>query len=101
MTELEEFNLINQLLDVYGSLLTENQVLIMQDYYAFNLSLSEISEQQGISRSAVLDSIKHSKEKLFYYEEKLHILEKNKKIADILKENNIDGKIVKKLLEEL
>jgi len=64
---------INRLLDLYGRLLTKAQYEIMSDYYAANLSLSEISEMRKISRTAVSDAIKKSTTKLHYFEEKLGI----------------------------
>lgn len=45
-------------------------------YYDENLSLSEIAEQEGISRSAVHDSLKSARRKLEEYESHLHILDK-------------------------
>ena len=61
MNELEEFNYINNLYDIYRNLFTSKQIEIMDNYFKFNLSLSEISENLKISRSAVLDTINHSK----------------------------------------
>ena len=99
MNELEEFNKINKLLDYYGNLLTKKQFLIMKDYYSFNLSLSEIAEEQNITRSAVLDAINHSKEKLFYYEEKLGLFGKYKKLISILNKDKISSETIKKIEE--
>ena len=73
MNDLEETILMNRLLDIYGRLLTDAQLEIMQDYYQANLSLSEISENRNITRTAVSDAIKKAKEKLCNFEEKLGI----------------------------
>ena len=51
---------IADLFDIYGSLLTKKQYKIMQSYYDFDFSLSEIAQNEKISRSAVLDAIKKS-----------------------------------------
>jgi predicted DNA-binding protein YlxM (UPF0122 family) len=43
-------------------------------YYNNDLSLSEISEQQGISRQGVYDTLKRAEKTLFEYEDKLGLL---------------------------
>ncbi|MBO6140378.1 MAG: putative DNA-binding protein [Ruminococcus sp.] len=72
------------LLDVYGSLLTEKQLEMMQLYYDEDLSLSEIGEQFGISRQGVHDSIKRSEQALDEFEERLSILKARKVEIDAL-----------------
>jgi len=101
MTELEEFNYINSLYDLYRLLFTKKQILIMDNYYKYNLSLSEIANSLNISRSAVSDTITHSKVKLLDFENKLHLYSKNTKIKKILENSSIDDKIKKEILEEL
>ena len=82
--ELEKTKLMNDLLDLYGNLLTENQLEIMEYYYMDDLSLSEIGENLNITRSAVHDAIKKSTNALLIYEEKLNLLEKENKKKDLL-----------------
>ncbi len=77
MHSLEELERINQLLLCYGELLTPSQKKIMEDYYVYNLSLSEISENHQISRSAVNDCLKKSLQKCEEYEKKLELMKKN------------------------
>jgi Uncharacterized protein conserved in bacteria len=101
MTELEEFNYINSLYDLYRPLFTKKQVLVMDNYYKYNLSLSEIATNLSISRSAVGDTISHSKDKLIDFENKLHLRNKNEKIKKLLEDSSIDDKIKKEILEEL
>lgn len=72
------------MLDVYGSLLTQKQLEIMQLYYDDDLSLSEIGEQYGISRQGVHDSIKHSEQALDEFEHKLGILAMHQQETDAL-----------------
>lgn len=68
---------INELFDYYGSLLTDKQQQICQYYYRQDLSLQEIAQLLQISRSAVHDVLKHCQKDLYYYEEKLHLVEKS------------------------
>lgn len=61
-----------QLWDAYGALLTDTQREICEKYYLYDLSLGEIAEEKGISKQAVSDALKKSRELLGFYEEKLH-----------------------------
>lgn len=67
---------ITLLYDFYGELLTTRQKEIFEMYYEDDLSLSEIGEQLSISRQAVRDSLRHSKETLTEYESKLCLVSK-------------------------
>jgi uncharacterized protein len=67
---------LSLLYDFYGELLKENQKCIYEDYILNDLSLSEIAEQQGISRQGVHDVVKRCSNQLINYEEKLHLIEK-------------------------
>lgn len=62
---------ISILCDLYGKLLTKKQFDFLNDYYNNDLSLSEIAENNQITRQAVRDIIKKGEKKLFEYEEKL------------------------------
>ena len=62
---------ISILCDLYGKLLTDKQFELLNDYYNNDLSLSEIAENNQITRQAVRDIIKKGEKKLFEYEEKL------------------------------
>lgn len=81
---LEEIIYLNNLFDLYQSLLTPAQSEIFNEYYNDNLSLSEISEIHNISRSAASYSLKLIRKKLEKFEAKLHL---NEIIEDIKKEN--------------
>lgn len=67
---------LSLLYDFYGELLKDNQKCIYEDYILNDLSLSEIAEQQGISRQGVHDVVKRCSNQLVKYEEKLHLIEK-------------------------
>lgn len=81
---------ISMLCQIYGKLLTEKQLNILDNYYNLDLSLSEIAENENITRQAVRDIMKKGENKLFEFEEKLGIMKKTQrqeeKIADILSE---------------
>ena len=62
------------LMDFYGPLLTGHRLEIMRMYCEEDLSFSEIAAQTGISRQAVADTIKKSREKLEQYESALGML---------------------------
>lgn len=81
---------ISILCDLYGKLLTEKQFEFLNDYYNNDLSLSEIAENNKITRQAVRDIIKKGEKKLFEYEGKLlfmkRMLNQEKTIQHILLE---------------
>lgn len=61
------------LLDFYGQMLTERKRTVMNMYYNEDLSLSEISEEIGISRQGVRELIKKSEAELSSLEESLKL----------------------------
>ena len=75
--ELEKTERVNDLIDLYGSLLTENQLNILELYYMEDLSLKEIAEELGVSRNAIHDSLKRSINILEEYDSKLNLLQKD------------------------
>lgn len=64
------------LFSFYYKLLTEKQAGILRLYFMEDLSLTEIASQFGSSKQAVSDCILKSTQKLFDFEEKLHLKEK-------------------------
>ena len=81
---------ISMLNQIYGKLLTQKQYEIIDDYYNNDLSLSEIAENNQITRQAVRDILKKGEKKLFEYEEKLmfmkRMLNQEKRIEKVLAE---------------
>ena len=67
---------ISILSELYGKLLTEKQEQFINDYYNNDLSLSEIAENNNITRQAVRDILKKGEKKLFEYEEKLMFMKR-------------------------
>ena len=53
------------LTDYYGEMLTDNQRKFLDYYYNDDLSLSEIAENEGITRQGVRDAIKRAEAQLF------------------------------------
>ena len=101
---------ISMLVDIYGKLLTKKQYDVIKDYYNNDLSLSEIAENNNISRQGVRDLIKKGENKLFEYEEKLNIMKKTQineqAIQNVLAElskisENSSDKKIEKILNEV
>ena len=101
---------ISMLWQIYGKLLTEKQYELIDYYYNNDLSLSEIAENENITRQAVRDIIKKGERKLFEYEEKLLFMRKTinqeKQIENILINLNriqkeSSDKQVSSILEEI
>lgn len=76
---------ISMLNEIYGKLLTQKQYEIIDDYYNHDLSLSEIAENNEITRQAVRDILKKGEKKLFEYEEKLMFMKKTLRQEKIMK----------------
>ncbi len=101
---------VSILCDLYGKLLTKKQFQFLNDYYNNDLSLSEIAENNNITRQAVRDIIKKGENKLFEYEEKLlfmkRTLNQEKKVEQVLLEltkiqKNYSDKKVANILETI
>ena len=61
---------IGMLCEIYGNLLTKRQLNILNDYCNEDLSLTEIAENNKITRQAVNDIVKKGESKLLEYEQK-------------------------------
>ena len=75
---------VTVLLDFYGEMLTEKQRSFLDYYYNDDLSLSEIAENEGITRQGVRDAIKRAETQLFDMEKKLGIAERARRTKDSL-----------------
>lgn len=76
------------LFDFYGELLTPHQQKIYSEVVFNDLSLGEMSEQEGVSRQGIHDLIKRCDKLLLDYENKLGLIDKFKKIKTEV--SNID-----------
>ena len=106
MAKNEEISL---LLDFYGDMLTDKQKDVVSFYYNQDLSLSEIAENEGITRQGVRDSIKRAETQLLEMEERLGLvrtflrtrdgLEQILRYARYIREHNDRGGRVKEIDE--
>ena len=71
---------ISVLLDFYGEMLTEKQRDYLGYYYNDDLSLGEISQNEGITRQGVRDVIKRAETQLIEMEECLGLARKFKEL---------------------
>ena len=74
------------LYDFYGELLTEHQRNIYEGVVFNDMSLSEIAEEQGISRQGVHDLVKRCNKTLAGSEEKLKLVEKFNQTKQMVEE---------------
>ena len=61
------------LIDFYGEMLTAKQRDFLEYYYNDDLSLSEIAENEGITRQGVRDAIKRAETQLQEMENRLGV----------------------------
>lgn len=95
---IEDKFYIIDLYDYYCELLTDKQRKYFEDYYFNNLTLSEIAENNAISRNAIHKQLKEVVNKVMMYEEKLNLYNKRIKIEKIIEKLD---KNIKEKIEEL
>ena len=100
--ELEKTKRVNDLIDLYGNLLTSNQLNILELYYMEDLSLKEIAEELSVSRNAVFDTLKRSLNVLEEYESKLNLLVKDEMKNELLnKFDDLSKEEIKEIIYKL
>ena len=72
------------LADYYGEMLTENQRKFIEYYYSDDLSLSEIAQNEGITRQGVRDAVKRAEAQLYDMESKLGFAERSRRVNEVL-----------------
>lgn len=77
---------ISDLLDFYGECLTEKQRNFLDYYYNDDLSLSEIAENESITRQGVRDAIKRAENILTDMESKLGFAKRSAELTRGLNE---------------
>lgn len=101
MIDLGKNIYVNELYDIYGSLLTKKQQEIIELYYCDDLSLSEISEQLNVSRNAIYDCLKKGIKQLENYEKQLKLHQKQDKINKFFNEIKIEYEEQISLIEKI
>ena len=86
---MDKVILYNELFLCYQDLLTENEKTTFLDYYADNLTLSEIADNNKVSKSAISKTVNKVEEKLDYYENILKLNAKNKLIEKALESKDL------------
>lgn len=89
------------LFERYGALLPSSQTHYFQEHYVYDLSLGEIAENEGVTRSAVNDALKKSIKKLQHYESCLHLVEIKRKAEPLLEKAKAGDKEAMEKLEEI
>ena len=87
---MKDIILYNELYLCYEDLLTDNEKETFLDYYSEDLSLSEIADNNNISKAAVSKTVNHVIEKLLDYESKLHLNEKNNIVSEAIEKKDIN-----------
>lgn len=72
------------LFDYYGTLLTEKQQELFDQYYNQDLSLGEIAENEGISRQGVHDAIARAETALTEFEAKIGCVARARRVEQAL-----------------
>ena len=93
------FDLLYELYDLYGGLLTDKQKKYFEDYYFLNLSLGEMAENYQVSRNAIFRQVHIVTKKLEEYEEILQLYQKKKKLEEVLTCNSLEE--VKRQIESI
>lgn len=81
----------NLLFDFYGSLLTEHQKEVLDDYFNDDLSMSELADEYEVSKSAISDLIKRCLNQLEEYESKLHLIKQARTLDELIDKMEKDG----------
>lgn len=75
---------LNNLYDYYKGLFTERQQEYFEEYYYNNLSLSEIAENNNVSRNAIHNQVKIVETRLEELENILGLYKKKEQIIDLI-----------------
>ena len=93
---------ISSLLDIYGRFLSEKQKTLTEYYYNDDLSLSEIAENEGITRQGVCDNIKRAEAKMLSWEKECGYCEKFLKLKELAEQaDSEDLSQMKEIIEYL
>ena len=96
---MEKFLYYNEIYLIYKNLINDRSSEIFDLYYGDNLSMQEIADIKGISKSRVGIIIKNVEKKLDYLENSLGLYEKNNKLNSLLDIDNLC--VIKKEIEKI
>lgn len=85
------------LFDYYGCLLTKKQQLYFREYFFNDRSLSELSNEYQISRSAIQNVLKTIKNELIKYEKLLSCFDhsiKRQKLYNLINDKDLKNKLL-------
>ena len=88
------------LLDVYGRFLSQKQKSLTEHYYNEDLSLSEIAENEGITRQGVSDNIRRAENKMLSWEKECGFCESFLRLKELVEAaEKGEKKAIKEILE--
>lgn len=88
------------LLDVYGRFLSQKQKSLTEHYYNEDLSLSEIAENEGITRQGVSDNIRRAENKMLSWEKECGFCESFLRLKELVEDaEKGEKKAIKEILE--
>ena len=90
MTKIDKRIKINDLLRIYGALLTPRQREILTRRYTDDLSFGEIAAEFNITRQAVLNFEIKAVRSLMKYEKKLGFLAREQQLKDLFEKFFVD-----------
>lgn len=86
MKNIDDIIDMTLLFDFYGELLSEHQKRIYTEVVFNDYSISEVAQDEGISRQSVSDMIRRINKSLLGYEKKLRLVEKFKQTREWVKD---------------
>lgn len=103
MKALDKSLHLQRLYDFYGVLLTDKQRMYFEQYYFDDYSITELSENNEVSRNAVFDQLKRVESKLEEYELKLKLVEKDNQRNETLEtlKNSTKDAVILQLIDKL
>lgn len=96
---MEKFIYYTRLFDCYKKLLSANECATFSSYYEDNLSMQEIADNKGVSKSAIGASLKNTEMKLMSYEQALHLEARLEKVRKLIPK--VDDEKIRESLEQI
>lgn len=88
---MEKFLYYNNLYLLYKKFLNENNSEIFDLYYGDNLSMQEIADLKGVSKSRIGAIIKQTEKKLDSLEDKTHLYSTKEQLNKLLEINDLEA----------